>query len=61
MIDPYSYGVNISAYLAVMGAGAVCASVIWIFALIHVADLIKCVIGYVLLKKGVWIRNIVKE
>ncbi len=36
-------------------------SVIWIFALVHVADLIKCVIGYVLLKKGVWIRNIVKE
>ncbi len=36
-------------------------SVVWIFALVHAADLIKCIIGYILLKKGVWIRNIVKE
>ena len=36
-------------------------SVVWIFALVHVADLLKCIIGYILLKKGVWIRNIVKE
>lgn len=35
-------------------------SVVWIFALVHVADLLKCVIGYVLLKKGVWVRNIVR-
>ncbi len=33
--------------------------VIGIFAIIHAADLIKCVIGYVLVKKNVWIRNIV--
>lgn len=32
-----------------------------IFALVHCADLIKCVIGFVLIKKGVWLRNIVKE
>ena len=33
MIDPYSYGVNIPAYLAVMGAGAVCASVLFLLLL----------------------------
>lgn len=32
-----------------------------VFALVHVADLIKCAIGYILLKKGVWMNNIVKE
>ncbi len=36
-------------------------SVVWIFIWVHAADLIKCLIGYILLKKGVWIRNIVKE
>ena len=34
--------------------------VVWIFALVHTADLLKCLIGYILLKKGVWVRNIVK-
>ena len=33
--------------------------VIGIFAIVHTADLIKCVIGYVLVKKNVWMRNIV--
>ena len=32
-----------------------------IFALVHAADLIKCIIGFVLVKKGVWLRNIVKN
>ena len=36
-------------------------SVIWIFALVHAADLLKCIIGYVLLKKGVWVKNIVSD
>ena len=35
-------------------------SVVWIFALVHAADLLKCLIGYILLKKGVWVKNIVK-
>ncbi len=34
-------------------------NVIWIFAIVHTADLIKCVIGYVLVKKNVWMKNIV--
>lgn len=32
-----------------------------IFALVHAADLIKCILGYILIKKGVWMNNIVKE
>lgn len=32
-----------------------------VFALVHAADLIKCLIGYILLKKNVWMNNIVKE
>lgn len=34
-------------------------NVIMIFAIVHAADLIKCVIGYVLVKKNVWMKNIV--
>ena len=33
--------------------------VIAIFAIIHALDLIKCVVGYVLVKKNVWMKNIV--
>ncbi len=33
--------------------------VIAIFALVQIADWIKCVIGFVLVKKGVWLQNIV--
>ncbi len=32
-----------------------------VFALVHSADLIKCVVGFILVKKGVWLQNIVKE
>jgi len=33
--------------------------VIGIFAMVQIADWIKCVIGFVLVKKGVWLQNIV--
>lgn len=35
--------------------------VIAIFAMVQIADWIKCVIGFVLVKKGVWLQNIVGE
>ncbi len=35
--------------------------IIWIFAFVQMADWIKCVIGTVLVKKGVWMNNIVSE
>lgn len=34
--------------------------VIWMFLIVQSADWIKCVIGVVLVKKGVWMHNIVK-
>lgn len=34
-------------------------SVIMIFAMVQIADWIKCIIGFVLVKKGVWLQNIV--
>lgn len=36
-------------------------SAVYIFALVQVADWIKCIIGYALVRKGVWIQNIVSE
>lgn len=33
--------------------------VVVIFAIVHAVDLIKCVIGYILVKKNVWMNNIV--
>ncbi|MBQ7547240.1 MAG: MATE family efflux transporter [Clostridia bacterium] len=35
--------------------------VIWIFSIVQMSDLIKCVIGVVLVKKNVWMNNIVQE
>lgn len=34
--------------------------VVFIFAAIQLADIIKCVIGFILVKKGVWLQNIVE-
>ena len=33
--------------------------VIWIFAFLQMSEWIKCVIGIILVKKGIWIKNIV--
>ncbi len=35
-------------------------SVLWIFLTVEAGDLIKCAIGYYLVKKQIWVRNIVK-
>ena len=37
------------------------ASVLWIFISVQIGGLIKCILGYILVKRGVWIRNIVAE
>lgn len=36
-------------------------SVIYIFLCIQLADIIKAVIGYILMKKGIWIHNLVND
>ncbi len=35
--------------------------VIWVFVIVGLLDLIKCVIGFILVKKNVWMQNIVRE
>lgn len=35
--------------------------IIWIFCFVQMADWIKCIIGTVLVKKGVWMNNIVSD
>ena len=37
------------------------ASVLWIFISVQIGGLVKCILGYILVKRGVWIRNIVTE
>lgn len=36
-------------------------SVIAIYVIVQLADMIKCIIGFILVKKGVWIQNIVSD
>lgn len=35
--------------------------ILWIFLICQLADIIKCIIGYILVKKGVWLNNIVQD
>jgi hypothetical protein len=32
-----------------------------IYLAVQAIDLIKCIIGFVLVKKGVWLQNLVRE
>lgn len=36
-------------------------SIFWVYAIVQSADIIKVIVGYVLIKKGVWISNLVEE
>ena len=35
--------------------------VVWIYVILQMTDWIKCVIGVILVHKGVWINNIVSD
>ena len=35
--------------------------VLAVFALVQVGDILKCIVGFVLVKKGVWLQNIVSS
>jgi Na+-driven multidrug efflux pump len=37
------------------------ASVLWIFISVQIAGLVKGIAGFILVKKGVWVRNIVVD
>ena len=36
-------------------------NVVWILTMVQIGDWIKCIIGFLLVKKGVWLQNIVGE
>ena len=36
-------------------------SVIWVFCIIQILDWIKCIVGFVLVKNGIWMQNIVSK
>ena len=36
-------------------------SILGIYAIVQAADLIKLIVGYILIQKGIWISNIVEE
>ena len=36
-------------------------NIVAIYLLVNGMDIVKCAIGFVLVKKGIWVKNIVKE
>ena len=51
----------VSVPIAYMFSRYTAFSVVVIFAFVQMGDWIKCVIGFILVKKGVWIQNIVAK
>ncbi len=35
-------------------------NIIWVFFTVQALDIVKCILGFILVKRGIWIRNIVK-
>lgn len=50
----------ISVPVALLLVKVIGAPILWTYGTVQLADIIKCVFGYVLLAKGVWIQNIAK-
>ena len=46
------------AFVLVKVAGA---PILWIYGSVQLVDIVKCVLGFVLIRKGVWIQNIAKQ
>lgn len=36
-------------------------NILWLFTIVQLINIIKCIMGYIFVKKGIWIRNIVSE
>ena len=50
----------ISVPVALLLVKVIGAPILWTYGTVQLSDIIKCVFGYVLLAKGVWIQNIAK-
>lgn len=55
----YSWGVAVS--LAAILCFFTTLPIIWVFTIVQAADLIKVVVGYILIQKGIWITNLVED
>lgn len=36
-------------------------NILWLYTIVQLLNIIKCIIGYIFVKKGIWIRNIVSN
>lgn len=50
----------ISVPVALLLVKAVGAPILWTYGTVQMMDIVKCVLGYILIRKGVWIQNIAK-
>ena len=64
-VEKRSLHFYLTVYLCVSVPIAYCLSrftglhVLAVFAMVQVGDILKCIVGFVLVKKGVWMQNIV--
>jgi Na+-driven multidrug efflux pump len=52
------WGVNIPVAFALSSHTNL--NIVTVYLLVQSLDIIKCILGFILVKKGIWIRNIVK-
>jgi Na+-driven multidrug efflux pump len=52
------WGVNIPIAFALSSHTNL--NIVTVYLLVQSLDIIKCILGFILVKKGIWIRNIVK-
>ena len=55
----YSWVVSVPVAFALCNYTEI--SILEVYAMIQALDMIKLVVGYVLIKKGVWVTNLVEE
>ena len=51
----------ISVPVALLLVKVVAAPILWTYGTVQMMDVLKCVLGFILLRKGVWIQNIAKK
>ena len=51
----------ISVPVAFLLVKVIAAPILWTYGTVQMMDFIKCVLGFILLRKGVWIQNIAKK
>ena len=47
--------------LALLLVKVVKAPILWVYGSVQMIDIVKCILGYILIRKGVWIQNIAKK